>query len=200
MRRKIIVFSLFILLITNVKGIEKYNFNSMILPGWGEYVIGEKNRANYFFTMEATLWLFYFINKKREVSSRNNYIAFSELHADVDMDNKSYLFAVNLGHYNSLEEYNDIKERQRLPQQKYSSPEFNWEWDSDSKRLKYDQMRINSVNAQKYAKFAVGGLILNRLISFIDVIYLERKKSSLSIKTNLFHDKQNINLKITFAF
>ena len=36
-------------------------------------------------------------------------------------------------------------------------------------------MRIKSVKYNKYAKFAVGGMVLHRIVSFINVIYLERK-------------------------
>ena len=116
------------------------------------------------------------------------------------MDNKTYLFAVNMGHYNNLEEYNDVKERKRSHDQKYIGYDFNWEWDSYSNRIKFDKMRIRSVNYNKFARFAIAGLVLNRLVSFIDVIYIERKIKSSSFSSNFFGDTEKIKFNISYKF
>ena len=61
-------------------------------------------------------------------------------------------------------------------------------------------MRIKSVTYDKYARFAVGGLILHRLVSFIDVIYLERTNLQVNIYPQLEQDfssmKLNFSLKL----
>ena len=132
------------------------------------------------------------------LENQNDYVAFAELHADVDMEGKNYLFAVNLGHYDSFEQYNDIKERQRQVVYKYEKDKgLEWQWDNSDNRIKYDEMRIKSVSYDKYARFAVGGLILHRLVSFIDVIYLERTNLQVNIEPQLEQDFRSMKLNFS---
>ena len=114
------------------------------------------------------------------------------------MAGKNYLFAVNMGHFNSFEEYNNTKERQRLVVDKYEEElGFEWHWDNKTNRIKFDNMRINSVTYRKYAKFAVGGLVLHRLISFFDVIYLERKNLPFEFDAQINADSRTLQLKFS---
>jgi len=172
---------------------------SLVLPGWGEYSLGS-NKAKSYFIREAAILFILFSSNSSASWYRNNYEAFAELHAGVNMSNKNYLFSVNLGHYDSLEEYNDTKERQRLPDDKYIGDNYKWEWDDAINRIKFDEMRIKSVNMKKYARFAVGGLILHRLVSIINVNYLFNENYNLTVGTNIDYHKSiiNINLGVNF--
>jgi hypothetical protein len=163
-------------------------------------MLGETKRAKNFFISETMIWLFYFGSVQTKKWYESDYTAFATLHADVDMDQKPYLFEVNLGHYDNLEEYNDTKERQRLPNDKYSDSKYYWQWDSKMNRIKYDEMRIKSVTAGKYGRFAVAGLILHRLLSVIDVIYLERRNQSVSLHTQVYGSGDNIGMRFSFNF
>ena len=112
-----------------------------------------------------------------------------------EVEGKNYLFAVNLGHYDSFEQYNDIKERQRKVESKYEKDKgLEWQWDNSANRIQYDEMRIKSVTYDKYAKFAISGLILHRLVSFIDVIYLERTSLQVDIEPQLEQDISSMKL------
>ena len=82
---------------------------SIIFPGLGEYSLGKKEMARNFFIREASLWIFFLGSKKTEDWYKRDYNALAELHADVNMDGKSYLFAVNIGHYNSLQNIMKLK-------------------------------------------------------------------------------------------
>ena len=176
----------------------KTKLQSLVLPGWGEHTLGETKRAQRFFIREAAFWLIYIGVKKTSDWYESDYTAFAELHADVDMEGKNYLFSVNLGHYDSFEQYNDIKERQRLVEDKYGErKDLEWQWDNSDNRIKYDEMRIKSVTYDKYARFAVAGLIFHRLVSFIDVIYLERTNLQVNIEPQLVQDFSSMKLKLS---
>ncbi len=176
----------------------KSKLQSLVLPGWGEHTLGESKRAQRFFIREAAFWLIYIGVKKTSDWYENDYRAFARLHADVSMAGKNYLFAVNLGHYDSFEQYNDTKERQREVKDKYEENQgLEWRWDNSSNRIKFDAMRIKSVTYDKYARFAIGGLILNRLVSFIDVIYLERTSLRVNIEPQLNQNISSMNLNIS---
>ena len=176
----------------------KTKLKSLALPGWGEQTLGETKRAQRFFIREAAFWLIYIGVKKTSDWYENDYVAFAELHADVDMEGKNYLFSVNLGHYDSFEQYNDAKERKRLVDDKYGeSKGLEWQWDNSDNRIKYDEMRIKSATYDKYARFAIGGLILHRLVSFIDVIYLERTSLRVNIEPQLNQDRSFMKVKFS---
>ena len=178
-----------------ISGNAKTKLQSLVLPGWGEQSLEESKRAHGFFLRETALWLVFLGGEKASDWYESDYRAFAGLHADVSMTGKNYLFAVNLGHYDSFEEYNDSKERKRLVADKYEEENgFEWQWDNKTNRIKYDKMRINSGTYRKYAKFAVGGLVLHRLISFFDVIYLERKNLPLKFDTQINADDHSLQL------
>jgi hypothetical protein len=179
----------------------KTKLQSLVLPGWGEQTLGESKRAQSFFIREAALWLIYIGGKKTANWYESDYKAFAELHADVDMGDKNYLFAVNLGHYDSFEEFNDTKERKRQVENKYEKDKgLEWQWDNSFNRFKYDEMRIKSVTYDKYERFAVGSLILHRLVSFIDVIYLERTNLQVNIEPQLEQDFSSMKLNLSLKF
>jgi hypothetical protein len=184
-----------------VDGNAKSKLQSMVLPGWGEHTMGESERANNFFIREAALWLIYIGGKQTADWYESDYTAFAELHADVDMTGKNYLFVVNLGHYNSLDVYNDTKERKRLVNDKYKEGEgFEWQWDNSENRIKFDEMRIKSASFNKYAKFSVGGLILHRLVSFFDVIFLELTNFNISFEPQFSPASNSIRINLAFNF
>ena len=181
-----------------VNGNAKTKLQSLLLPGWGQHSLGESKRATNYFIREAAIWLIFVGSKKSADWYESDYTAFAELHANVDMEGKDYLFAVNMGHYESLDDYNDTKERQRLVNDKYEEGKiFYWQWDNYTNRIKFDNMRIKSVTLGKYAKFSVGGLILHRMVSFFDVIYLERINSRISIEPQLYPDLNSMSINFT---
>ena len=171
---------------------------SLIIPGWGEYSIGKTKRAKNFFIRETILFLTFINNYKMYKWYESDYIAFAELHANVSMDGKPYLFNVNIGHYNSRDDYNSIMELQRLPSEKYLGNKYFWNWDNENNRIKYDQIRISSVTAKKYTKFGIGGMILHRLVSFFDIIYLERNNKSIELETKISNEFNNLQFHLYF--
>ena len=172
---------------------------SLILPGLGELKMGYDERARSFFIREAALWLICIGGKKASNWYESDYLAFAELHADVNMDGKNYIFAVNMGHYNSLTEYNEIKSRQRQMDDIYEEGKGNeWQWDNKQNRIHFNNMRTQSVTYEKYARFAIGGLVLHRLISLIDVIYLERQHPNISLMPKFSTNTGDIQLQLNF--
>ena len=170
---------------------------SLILPGLGEFKMGHEKRARSFFIREAALWLICIGGKEVSNWYESDYKAYAELHADVNMAGKDYLFAVNMGHYDSFTEYNDIKERQRQIDKIYEEGQGNeWQWDNTQNRINFDSMRIKSLNYEKYARFAIGGLVLHRFISLIDVIYLERRNPKISLIPQISTHTVNLQFKL----
>ena len=66
---------------------------------------------------------------------------------------------------------------------------YEWQWDSESNRKEYDDMRIISGIAKKYSKFAIGAMIANRIISAIDVLYIQNVQHRGKLRSSI----SNIN-------
>jgi len=179
----------------------KPSFNklkSVILPGYGEYSMGHETRARSFFIREAALWVFCLGSKKLANWYEDDYIAFAELHANVDMAGKEYLYTVNIGHYDSFDKYNEIKLRQRQTDDVYQDGEnLEWEWDSKQNRYRYNDMRLQSITFQKATNFAIAGLVIHRAISFFDVLFLERKNLGVHFTPQV--SPQNNSFKFNFS-
>ena len=56
--------------------------------------------------------------------------------------------------------------------------QYDWNWDSDSNRESFNTMRIKSINYEKYVGFALTGMLINRIVSFIDVMILEKETNT----------------------
>ena len=188
---------LYSLLSAQMSSSAKSKLQSLILPGLGELKMGHEKKARSFFIREAAIWLVCIGGTKVSNWYGSDYRAFAALHARIDMDGKDYIFAVNMGHYNSFTEYNETKARQRQAHEMYAEGQGNeWHWDNKKNRIHFDKLRIQSVTYEKYTRFAIGGLILHRLISLIDVIYLERRYPDLSLTPQLSTNAGNIQFNI----
>ena len=175
---------------------------SVILPGWGELALDNQKRSNQFFIQETSIWISFIGLQYITTSYESDYKAFASLHAGVDMTNKSYQYSVDIGDYNTYEEFLVAKQRNRQPDQIW--PEgygYEWSWDSENNRKDYDHMRIVSGLAKKYSKFAVGAMIANRIISAIDVLYLQNLKNRYHIGGSISKlESNNIEYSINFIF
>jgi len=161
-------------------------YKSLILPGWGELDFKNEKRSKQFLIQEASIWLSFFGLKYISNTYESSYKAFAALHASTDLENKPFQYRVDIGDYNTYDEFIDSKRRNR--QTDLIWPEnlgYEWEWDSESNRKKYDDMRIVSGIAKKYSKFAIGAMIANRIISAIDVLYIQNVEQRQKLRSSI---------------
>ncbi|MFQ6675462.1 MAG: hypothetical protein ACE5LH_03850 [Fidelibacterota bacterium] len=140
---------------------------SAVLPGWGEFGLGKTKRARLFTKVEVVLWaaLIQAGHDTRLYDARLR--AFGTLHAGASFPGKDRKFITDVGNYMSLDDFNQAQQRLRQPDRVYRDPEiYGWWWDSDIIR--------------KIGQFVIGGMILNRIVSVIDVTTLHRMRSSSS--------------------
>ncbi|MFQ6674266.1 MAG: hypothetical protein ACE5GH_05730, partial [Fidelibacterota bacterium] len=124
---------------------------------------------------EVALWLIL----AESVRSANRYQSrlrsFGAVHAGVDFSGKNDQFFVNVESYSSMELYNEAQLRARLPNKVYREEEgYGWTWDSDDNRRIYRRFRVHRDVLRKAGQFVMGGMVLNRIVSVIDVTYLHR--------------------------
>ena len=190
---------------------------SLLLPGWGELSLNQKSRGQKFFAADIILWLTVLNGKRMSKNYESDYRSFASEHASVDWDHADYLFAIDIGYYDTLSDYNNKKARQRSLEIETDpngnlirenghgiypeNGDFNWEWDDTINRQIYKDLRLSSSDWDKYANFAISGLIINRVISLVDVIYLERTGKPTQIQSQIITKGiSDLQLKFSFPF
>ena len=190
---------------------------SLLFPGWGELSLNNTSRGQKLLAADVILWLTVLNGKNLSKNYESDYRAFANEHAGVDWNHTDYLFAVDIGYYEKLDDYNSEKARQRSLEMETTSngnlireyghsiyPEngnFDWEWDNTANRQSYKDLRVSSANWDKYANFAIAGLIINRVVSVIDVIYLEKTGKPTPIQSEVVtKGADDLQLKLSFPF
>ena len=177
---------------------------SLALPGWGELNMENNSRAKFFFTSEAFILTTHFLGSYFHRSYIDQYSGFAELHANVDMEDRGYDFIIDMSNYDSMADH-DIAigsyHGENFSEYQYDNDVYNWEWDSTENRLEFDRIRRNSLVSEMVADFALAGLIINRIISVIDVMYLEKKRSNIDLGTYLSKNRNDgVALNISLSF
>lgn len=138
---------------------------SLVLPGAGEWYADNLSTGRYFMGADGILWLSYAGVSLRGNWIRNDARLFASQHAGASMDGKAEQFEVDLGNFQSTDDYNQAKLRNREFDLIYDRPEYAWNWDTKDSRLEYRTLRIRSDEYSRNAKFLIGALVINRVIS-----------------------------------
>ena len=145
---------------------------SLLLPGMGELYAGDYSSGKYFTIADGVLWGVFTGFTTYGNWKRDNYKSFAESNAGVDLNGKDSDFFANVGIYINVDEYNRIQDLNRDYNLEYNTTRSYWNWSSESQRIEYRQMWSSSESAFNNVRFAVGALILNRLISAINAVRL----------------------------
>jgi len=158
---------------------------SILLPGWGQKALGRKKRARVYNYFESGLILTIVGSSTFSNITIKNYIAFASEHAAISSSEKNHKYWVDIGNYDSITDYNDEHLRNREMDDLYpDDKKWNWDWDSDANRKAFEKKRISSDQLKLAATFGIGALVVNHIVSAIDVLYLKRviADGELSVK------------------
>ena len=162
---------------------------SLILPGSGEYALGNKERGRKFVITEIALVFSAVASYHQSDSESQTYMAFASEHSGAQSSDKSHNYWVDIGNYISIDAYNEEHLRFRENDDLYEDSElWTWDWDSDANRSKFESIRIRSDLWKLGGSFLIGGIVINHIVSAIDALYLKRISALESIS---FHPKIN---------
>jgi hypothetical protein len=154
---------------------------SLILPGAGEWRMGHKNTAKFFFGTEFLLWVGYFSFNAYADVIKNDFHTFGSVHASANPHQKDDQYWIEIGSAENIYLYNEQRLRERDISGTYPETDlYYWQWDSKDSRQRYNRLRVNAHDWERRATFVVSGFILNRLVSAIDVLRLIRKEKRAS--------------------
>lgn len=176
-------------------------FQSLLLPGWGQHYAGSKDMMKVFITTEVLAW-----GAVLGFSSWSNWLeddfrTYAVTHAQIDLAGKNERYFVDIGNFNTLEDYNQAQLRDRDVSDLYptESNEFYWRWDIEENRRRFEDMRIRSGQADSRARFALAAVLVNHLVSAIHstlAVFQHNKRVSQDLGYLLEYDDSNNNLSM----
>lgn len=140
---------------------------SILLPGMGELYAGDYSTGKYFTIADGLLWGVFAGITIYGNNKEDDYRAFAKAYGDVDLSGKDDEYFANIGIYENVEEYNNEQELNREFDEVYDVNTHYWNWDGNDQRKEYRNLWTSSENAKNNVRFAVGALILNRIVSSI---------------------------------
>ncbi|MCU7495201.1 MAG: hypothetical protein HF314_04900 [Ignavibacteria bacterium] len=184
---------------------------SLILPGMGELYGGNYSSGKYFTIADGVIWGVFAGYNIYGNWQRNNYKAFAQSNGGVSPAGKDATYYANLGDYISQEEYNRRQGLDANFSGMYNGEQYYWNWASQSQRQEYRGMWESSEQAFNDVRFAVGALIVNRIISAFNAARIVRNYNknidtqtswnlsmSLTPRMNVMPSTLNLNFQTTF--
>lgn len=182
-------------------------FKSVILPGWGE--LSQKNNSGYFFlSAELISWstYFYFLEEAdlNEKAAYNLAVRYAGIPIESDYP-EDYFYNLKRYDNSNLEENNYLLEK---AQEEYPNDislqtdfidKYSWDWEIDKKRFEYGEHRTNIISYEDYARTVTAAFILNRMISGLNALRINRKLKRFSANMQLNSDLQPL-LFLKYSF
>lgn len=164
------------------KSIVRAAFYSALLPGLGEYYVGNRSKARVFFAVEATAWIGYLSYRVYGNWKEDDLIRFASEYADANLEGKSQEFQDWVGFYDDIDQFNSLGRVQDQDRPYLVDNSVNhWRWQSDDDKANYRHLKNSSREAFRRANFLVGLAVVNRIVSIIDAVR-DAKRSNSEIK------------------
>jgi len=149
---------------------------SLVLPGSGEFYMGQRGQATAFFSSEIVLWTGLLLNNLYANHLNDEYRIYAVQHAGVQSQGKDKQYWIDIGKYNSLYDFNEQRRRDRFFSALYPEDgNYFWLWDEENNRLRYDGKRIRAQEISNQDVYFYASILLNHLVSGINALRLARK-------------------------
>jgi len=171
---------------------------SILLPGMGELYADNYSSGQYFTIADGVIWGFVTGYSIYGNNKEDDYRSYAQTFGGVNLDDKDSKYFSDISAYQNIEQFNTEKELNRQFDETYDLTTHSWNWETADQRKEYRSMWTDSEGAFNNVRFAVGALIVNRVISAINAVrsvsaYNKREENKLSWDIN-FGTKLNPNL------
>jgi len=194
----LIVFCVSFLICSNSKwGVIK----NMIVPGVGFPNTEQYSKVKkHYLLREVVIWGTLFSSRQSSDIYEANYINYGFDYSGTDVADFNSQYAINVGDYDSMSDYNNAMLGKRLPDRVYPQDEgYDWSWELSNNRLKYRDMLRTSRDLDKIGDFAIAGLIIHRIVGLINYNYLMNKGKSLGLSSSVYKtDFKTVQLELKF--
>ncbi len=153
---------------------------SILIPGWGEYAMNARVRGKIFMSAEAGMWISYASLAFYENIQDKDMRSFVKAHSGASEFHGSSQYWVDMGSFLSWEDHKEEMLMVRMPEKIYDE-KYAWDWSSVEDANTFRDIRIKKDRTAHRMSFLIGGMVLNRMISVLDVLYLSRSVESAVI-------------------
>ena len=170
---------------------------SLLLPGLGDWKLGNKNRATVFFALEGLIWVSYATFQVQGGNYEDEYQDLAVRFAGVSGSDHSDDFYATIRDYDSSDEYEaDIKNEGRnydtgsdALDQYFIENRIEdyepWLWASTERRLQYSETRSASKTAYRRADYMIAAAAANRVVSAVFAYAAARGAAKHEVGVNL---------------
>ncbi len=170
---------------------------SLLLPGMGELYAGDYSSGKYFTIADGLIWGTVAGFTIHANNKEDDYMSMAKAFAGADVSGKDEDYFTNIGLYLDTEEYNRAMLIKGKFDVLYDDDSFNWKWDGNDRRSEYRNLWKSAETATNNIRFAVGALILNRIVSAINAARIVRAYNkkvdevvSWNVSLNLLHHRK----------
>ncbi len=169
----------------SAKPSKKLIFYSLLVPGLGEYMMGEKDYLKYFLTTEITLIIGGYSLDYYATSVMDDAINYAKQRGEISGDLTDRQFLIAVGNFNSLSEYNVSTAQKRNLREIYKEDEIHhWQWKSKEDRYVFEERRQHSELVAQAIPFVVGAVIINHAVSAFNVLRLLKNYNRTQTETS----------------
>jgi len=179
----------------NKKSVRKAFFLSLLVPGSGEYYVGQKSYTKGFAAAEVVIWSAALYNKYQGDMRRRDYIAYAAHQSGSNPDRTDDMYYQSVYEWPNSTWYNEDQWRQArdlypydpAAQQAYVadklySSEDSWDWQNYDQWYYYRGLRVKSRNALHRISYSVGAAVLNHMLSAVNAARLAKHFNKQKIK------------------
>ena len=200
--------------VTGKKSVAKAAALSALVPGAGEFYLGNRHKAKYFFAADALTWIGFFSFRTYSGWKEDDYVRFAATNAGARIEDRDDEFRDLVGFYDDIDQYNTFG-RVFDPDRPYleDTPENHWRWTSQSDKDAYRHLKNRSREAKRRSEFMLGIAVLSRVVSIIDAIRdarhinkrighdtFSQRAPELKLDINPFSSKSQVRLTILTDF
>ena len=139
-------------------------FFSLILPGSGQFYVGEKQYAVGFFSSEILFLLGLFANEAYTNHLVDEYKTYAVQHAAVQRSGKDIDYWAHIAKYDDIYAYNEQRQRERYFDNVYEDNQANyWMWDAHENRITYDENRLHANAVAARVVYYQAAIMLNHI-------------------------------------
>ena len=186
------IFFLLILSIVPLAALPKLSYSAAfaILPGTGELALGKTTRGAIMLSTDILVWSSFFALEKEKDNLTDTYKQYAVVYAGAKSGMPESYYQ-NLQNYISSDDFNRYEElfarnyyliyaynpegyEEYILANTYSDEE-SWSWQNQTYQDHYKKLRRRTQKAKIYQNLSIGALVLNRVVSVIDVSLINKK-------------------------
>ncbi|MFP4162984.1 MAG: hypothetical protein ACLFQB_08300 [Chitinispirillaceae bacterium] len=175
---------------------------SAALPGLGHHYLDESSSAFKYLVFDiaalfgAVLFHSYAVQRESEAS------AYASTVAGIENPQNNEAYWRHVGSFMEAGDYNEAVDLERSTNEKYLNHKEWWKWGDESQQEEFNELRKQSRHLKVVSSFFLGGMVLNRIVSMVDLKITQKESGlkSLEFQQSVAPDLSGAGVSLTTTF